>query len=158
MKATKINTPEQNVLKTLRGKKVLFLENDSELAHGLDEFERILQRGGIEYKALFNLSELPLETITQHINEYDAIVFQTQWVYEIATKLFEYVKNLPKKKIVIEVYINEPTWYYASQHGSKHDVYIYTCMVSWGEPDKETESFHKLTNVPYWDYKNKFNK
>ncbi len=156
--SAKINTPSENVLKTLRGKKVLFLENDHDLANGLDEFERVLKGGGIEYKVLFGLSELPLNEITEAINECDAIVFQTQWVYDIAKKLFEYVKALPTKKIVIECYINEPTWYYKSQHGSKHDVYIYTCQVHWGEADKETERFYKLTNTAYWDYKNGFDK
>lgn len=156
--ARAIKSPSENVIDTLKGKKVLFLENDSELNNGLDEFERILKGADIEYTVLFELSELPLQTITEAINSYDAIVFQTQWVYDIAKKLFEYVKALPEKKIVIECYINEPTWYYKSQHGSKHDVFIYSCQVHWGEADKETETFYKLTNKAYWDYKNGFNR
>lgn len=153
-----IKSPTQNVIDTLQGKKVLFLENDNELANGLDEFERILKGAEIEYTALFELSELPLQTITEAINSHDVIVFQTQWVYYIAKKLFECVKALPQKKIVVECYINEPTWYYKRQHGSKHDVYIYSCQVHWGEADKETEKFYKLTNKAYWDYKNGFNR
>lgn len=151
-----MNTPEQNVVKTLKGKKVLFLENDNVLQNGLDEFERILKKEGIDYTVLFDLSNTPLETIVTAINECDVIVFQTTWVYEISNKLFDYVSSLPDKKIVVEVFINEPTWYYASQHGTHHDVYIYSCMTFYGDADKDTEKFYKLTDKPYWDYVNKF--
>jgi hypothetical protein len=151
-----MNTPEENVVKTLTGKKVLFLENDNVLQNGLDEFERILKTANIDYMVLFDLSNTPLETIITAINECDVIVFQTTWTYEISNKLFDYVSSLPDKKVVIEVYINEPTWYYASQHGTHHDVYIYTCMTSYGEVFKDSEKFFKLTDEPYWDYVNQF--
>lgn len=156
--ARALKTPTQNVIKTLTGKKVLFLENDNGLNNGLDEFERILQSANIEYTVLFDLSEKPLDEIIKAINECDAIVFMTQWVYKIANILFDYIKSLPEKKIVVEVFISEPTWYYKSQHGSKHDVYIYSCQMYFGEAEKDTEEFYKLTNKPYWDYKNGFNK
>jgi hypothetical protein len=157
-KQVKINTPTQNVINTLTGKSVLFLENDSSLENGLNEFERILKSSNINYKALFDLSELPIKTITDAIDSYDVIVFQTQWVYDISKKLFEYVKSLPEKKVIVEVYIYEPTWHYKKQHKSKHDVYIYSCEVMFGEAMKDTEEFYKLTNKPYWEYKNKFNR
>jgi hypothetical protein len=149
------NTPIQNIEKTLKGKRILFLENDISLNNGLDKFEQILKDAGIEYTILFNLSELPIQTITDAINSHDAIVFMTQWLYEISHTLFDYVKALKKKKIIIEVYISNPTWYYKSQHGSKHDVYIYSYS-EWSR--KRDHSFHKLTNKPYWDYKNEFDK
>lgn len=148
-----ILTPTENVINTLKGKRVLFLENSNTLDNGVDEFERILKGASIEYTVLFGLSETPFQKITEAINSHDAIVFQTTWVYEIANKLFQYVKSLPENKIVIECYINEPTWYYDNQHGSKHDVYIYSC----DESNKQTETFYKLTNKPYWDYENGFN-
>lgn len=151
-----IKSPSENVVDVLKGKTVLFLENGDSLENGLDEFERILQGAGIEYTILYGLSELPVHEITTAINTHDAIVFQTCWVYDISKKLLEYVRNMYSKRIVIECYINEPTWYYASQHESKHDVYIYSCPVIFGEPDKEYECFYKLTEEPYWDYKNKF--
>lgn len=151
-----IKTPTENIVYTLKGKKVLFLENDSELENGLDEFERILKDADIEYKVLFDLSDIPMEQIKKAINEADTIVFQTQWCYEISKVLFEYVKALPDKKVVVEVYIHEPTWYYRWQHDSKHDVYIYSCQVYWGKADKESERFYKLTDKAYWDYENKF--
>jgi hypothetical protein len=151
-----MNTPAQNVEKTLKGKKVLFLENDNVLENGLDEFERILKNAGIEYKVLFGISDIPLQDVLTAINECDVIVFQTRWVYEISKKLFDYVSALPDKKTVVEVFINEPTWYYASQHGTHHDVYIYTCQTFYGEVFKDSEKFYKLTDKPYWDYENEF--
>lgn len=153
-----MNSPEQNIAETFKDKKVLFLENDCVLENGLDEFERILRRTGIEYRVMFDLSEQPLVDITNAISECDVIVFMTQWVYDISKTLFKYVSELEHKKSIVEVYISEPTWYYASQHGTHHDVYIYSCNVHWGEADKDTEKFYKLTEEPYWDYKNNFDK
>ena len=151
-----MNTPSQNIEKTLKGKKVLFLENDNVLENGLDEFERILINGNIEYTVLLSLSEQPLEKILTAIDECDVIVFQTRWVYDISKTLFDYVSNLPDKKTVVEVYVNEPTWYYASQHGTHHDVYIYTCHTFYGKVFKDSEKFYKLTDKPYWGYENEF--
>lgn len=155
-KTIKIKTPEQNVIKTLTGKKVLFLENDNSLGNGLNEFENILKRGNIQYKILFSLSEMEVEDIIKEILSHDAIIFQTQWVYPISRKLSEYMFSLKEKKIVIECYISEPTWYYKPK--AVHDVYIYHVMTLWGEAEKDTEAFYKLSEKPYWDYKNKFNK
>lgn len=157
-KSSGIKSPTENIINTLKGKKVLFLENDGRLDNGLDEFERILKSAGIQYCVLFELSEIPLDTITKAIDSHDAIVFQTQWVRKISTTLFDYVNGLRDKKVVIECYIHEPTWYYKKQHGSKHDVYIYTCLTDYGKANKESEEFYKLTNKPYWDYANRFDR
>lgn len=155
-----MKTPEQNIKKVLAGKKVLFLENDNGLSDygGQTEFEDILKKNGIEYTLMLGLSDnYTMEEIVKAIHSHDCIVFMTQWVYEIAQKLRDFMFSLQEKKIVIEVYINEPSWYYKPKD-AVHDVYIYTCQVIWDEADKETESFYKLTDKPYWDYKNKFDK
>jgi hypothetical protein len=157
-KDTIIRTPTENVNNTLRGKRVLFLENDTRLDNGLEVLEGILKSAEIEYTILFNLSDLPLSDITKAINEYDTIVFMTQWIYDISKKLLAYVESLPEKKTIVEVFIDEPSWYYAKQHGTKHDVFVYSCQSYWGDPDKDTEKFYKITDNPYWDYKNKFDK
>lgn len=152
----KIKTPTENIIKTLKGKRILFLENGSCLENGVEEFERILKGAKIEYTILFNLSKVPLNEIVKAINEHDGIIFMTQWVYDVSRKLKEYMFSLKEKKIVIEAYISEPTWYYKPK--TIHDVYIYSCMVPWGRAEKETEKFYKLSKKPYWDYKNKFNR
>lgn len=94
---------------------------------------------------MFDLSEKPLSEIAKAINECDVIVFQTTWLSDVSKKLFDYISSLPTKKIIVEVYIFEPTWYYASQHGSKHDVYIY---------NDRFEIFWLLCDRPYWEEKN----
>lgn len=155
-----MNTPEQNIIATLKGKKVLFLENSSELDDQLiKEFVKILESANIEYRALCDLSEVAkrdLDEIIEAVFEADAIVFMTQWVYTISFMMRELIENLKDKKIIVEIYISEPTWYYARQHGTHHDVYIYTCNKMWEGDPKEEEKFYKLTDKPYWDYKNKF--
>lgn len=143
-----MKTPKENIINTLLGKKVLFLENDTSLDNGLEKFEAVLKDAGIQYNVLFNLSTLPLNDILDAINTYDCIVFQTQWLTEISKKLFQYIQSLRDKKIVVEVYINEPTWFYHSEVFGKHEVFIFTSI--------NDECFYKLTNKPYWDYKNNF--
>lgn len=103
---------------------------------------------------MFDLSSLTLEEIKKNIDEHDVIVFMTQWVYDISKKIAEYMFSLKTKKVVIEVYIYEPTWYYKPK--TIHDVYIYSHQKSKFSEDKI--KFYKLSNKPYWDYKNEFNK
>ena len=158
MTQIKINSPRKNIAKLLKGKKVLFLENDNGLYNGLNEFEQVLKDNKIEYKCLFDLSEQPFDTVIDAIKEYDAIVFQTQWVYDVSKKLKEYMFASTDKKIVIECVIDEPTWYYKPK--SAHDVYFVKCPMYDFEAEAGDEfwEFKKLSNKPYWDYKNKFDK
>lgn len=151
-----IKTPEQNIAETFKGKKLLFLENDLSFDNHLKTFEEILIKYGIEYTALFDLKSIPFEDILKEISKHDGIVFMTQWVYEISTNLRDYMFKLKDKKMVVEVYISEPTFYYKPK--SKHDVYIYTCNRFWMCDEKENEKFYKLSKKPYWDYKNEFDK
>lgn len=152
-------TPEQNIVNTLRGKRVLFLENDNSFSSvgGQKEFVSILDNNGIEHTDLFDFRyKYSMEEIAKIIGEHDALCFMTQWVSEESIKLRDYMFSLKDKKDVIEIHIAEPTWYYKPD--VVHDVYIYRCTVHWGEPDKDTERFYKLSDKPYWDYKNNFDK
>lgn len=154
--SSKIKTPSENILSVLKGKKVLFLENDNSLHHGIDCFEERLKENKIKYKILFDLSNIPIDEILNLIHEYDCIVFMTQWVYPISHKLKSYMLSLKEKKIVIEVYLKEPTWFYKPD-GIKHDVYVYSCLRFSKSDPIEYEKFYKLRkHIPYWDYKNKF--
>jgi hypothetical protein len=154
-----MKTPEQNIVQTLKGKTVLFLENDLDFSDygGQTEFVEILKRNNIEFKALFNLSEdYTIEQIVSEILSHDCIVFMTQWVYDIAHKLRDFMFELKQPKIVIEIHVGkDPTWYYKPE-GIAHDLYAYQCLVNWGEADKETETFYKITDKAYWDYENEF--
>jgi hypothetical protein len=157
-----MNTPEQNIINTLKGKRVLFVENDSDLDdERLKEFARILDSAEIQYEILCDVQDLmkqDMNLLTEPILKADAIVFMTQWVYEVSRVLESFIAELPTKKTIVEVYVNEPSWYYASQHGTHHDVYIYTCSKFWSFDSKEFEKFYKLTDEPYWNYANKFDK
>jgi hypothetical protein len=150
-----MNTPEQNIVNSFKDKNLLFIENDNSFSSSVQEFHNIIKRAGIKHTVMFNLSEQPLEEIKKQIQKHDGIVFMTQWVYPISKTISEYMRSLKKKKIVVQCYLGDPTWYYQPDD-VPHEIYIYKCMVQWGEPDKETESFYKLSNKPYWDYKNNF--
>lgn len=148
---------ETNILKSFKGKRILFLENSScfDEYGGQEEFVAILDKLNIEHTDMFSISEdYTIEQIKEAILEHDAICFMTQWVYEIAGTIRDYMFQLQSPKDVIEIYINEPSFYYAPE--TCHTVYIYTCDTYFGEAEKETEKFYKLSDKPYWDYKNKF--
>jgi len=138
----------------------LFLENDNGLYNGLDAVEELLQQNSIEYSCLFDLKEVPFETIIDQIGKHDAIVFQTQWVYEISHKLKEFMFASKDKKIVIECCICDPSWYYQPK-AVVHDVYFVKAphySFEKGEDQDLFWQFKKLSNKPYWDYKNEFDK
>lgn len=147
-----MRTPKENVLDTLTGKKVLFIEIDGCLENGIEYIEEIIKEANIEHEIIFYASQKPVASIIDKIKEADAIIFMTQWLSETAKLLTEYVRSLQSKKIVIQVYINTPTWYYSSQHGTVHDVYVYSNL------DGRHERFYKLTEKAYWDYENEFDK
>lgn len=152
-------TPEENIVNVLKGKRVLFLENDTCFSDdgGQKEFVAILDRHGIEHTDFFELIDnYTLEEIVAAIKEHDALCFMTQWLYNIAGKIFDFMYQLQDKKIVIEIHSGDPTWYYKPD--VVHDVYIYKCSMHWGEAKKDRERFYKLSDKPYWDYENKFDK
>lgn len=142
---------ERNIASVLKGKKVLFIENDNELGHGIDLFEDILKKVGVEYNILFQVDEVDKEKVFRLISEHDAIVYMTQWVYQVSRDIKDYMLWLRESKIVIEIYISEPTWYYQLED-VPHQMYIFC-----GYPPDSPE-FYKLSRTPYWDYKNKFDK
>jgi hypothetical protein len=149
----------ENIITTLKNKNVLFLENDNGLYHGLDQIEELLIKHKIEYKCLFEVSEIPFDKIVKEIQKCDVIVFQTQWVYKIAGQICEYMFSSKEKKIVIECYISDPTWFYKPK--AVHDVYICKPPLRQWKDDEVNEDdwrFYKLSQKPYWDYKNNFNR
>ncbi len=144
-----MKTPKENVVSVLTGKKCLFVENDGSLENGLDEMEKILMSNNIEYSKILYAETKPIARIIDAIRDCDALIFMTQWRTDTSKLLFKYVSSLEVKKIIIEVFIYEPHWYYASQHGTIHDVYIY-------QHQRFSERFLKLTEKAYWDYENEF--
>jgi len=151
--------PKQNFLETVQGKKVLFLENDLSLNYGLQYVHRILQLNSIENKIIYQVNEVDkvgeLQSVINAIEEYDVIIFMSQWVYDTSLKLRKYAFDMKNKKIFIECYISEPTWYY--KPNVVHDVYVLKPQ----QYDFEDESFwrfYKLSDKAFWAYENKFDK
>lgn len=149
-----MKTAEENIIDTLKGKKILFLENDTELPdNGPMELKELLNRNKIKSKELLDIDQLPLTKIQKAIDKTDVIIYQTQWVYEIASTLKKYILSLTTPKIIIECYISEPTFYYQLD-GIPHSMYIFKKDYENGRGAK----FYKLSDEPYWNYENKFDK
>lgn len=148
-----MKTVTKNLLDTLKDQRVLFLENDNGLHNGLDTLENILIQNHIKYNCLFDLTSLPKEYILRQIEMCDVIIFQTTWTYEISKEIHEFLKTSKDQKTIIEHYIGDPSWYYKPD--VVHDVFI--CKMN-EDYEEEDWSFFKLSDEPYWDYKNKFDK
>lgn len=154
-----IKHPKENFVDLLKGKKVLFLENDNGLYHGLDQLEELIIANKIKHKVLFEVGDMPLENIIAAIKKCDVLIFQTQWVYKVSKEISAYMFASKDKKIVIECYLGDPTWYYKPK--AVHDVYICKPPARYDKDDVVNEDhwkFFKLSQKPYWEYKNKFNK
>jgi hypothetical protein len=152
-----VKTAKENIIEVLGGKKMIFLENGGELDNGLDRLQEFMATNGLENTVLLYLQKLELDNIIQQINQHDGIIFQTQWVYKISKDLKEYMFSLKAKKIVVECCICDPTWYYKPE-GIAHDLYIVKPSEEWEEKHGREWEFYEITDKPYWDYKNKFNK
>lgn len=151
-----IKTPQQNIIETLSDKKMLFIERDDDLYHGLEKIKSLLDKNKIENTCLFNASEKNIPQIVDQIMKHDGIIFRTNWNNELVDKLRDFMYTLRDKKIIIESYISEPRYYYKPKD-LIHDFYI--CQPPLGTwEDNEEWKFLKLSANAYWDYKNKFDK
>ena len=150
-----MKTGIENFLETVKDKTILFIENDNGLYNGLDIIEETLIENKIKYNCLFDVSSLPVEYIKKQIECADVIIFQTTWTYEVSKQIHDFIASIKNdNKIIIENYINEPSWYYKPD--VIHDVFICKTPIETWE-DMEWE-FYKLSDDPYWDYENKFDK
>lgn len=115
-------TNQQKLSKLLSGKRILFLENDYGLYHGLDWIEEWLIDNKVQYNCLYNLQELPLGYITEMLGWYDALIFQSQFVYSKSRDLRDYIIKSRDKKLIIEAAGYKPH-FEEKPRGIIHDVY-----------------------------------
>ncbi len=142
----KNNEINKKMLKTFERKSLLFLENDNSLSSSVGNFHRWCVHNKIETNSLFKVGELPMEYIKKQIDYFDVIVFQTQWVYEISKQLEQHLSTMKDKKIVIECYIHEPSWWHKPK--VVHDVFVLNCPFD----DMDDWEFHKLRiNKGIWE-------
>lgn len=148
VKEIKDNDVNKKLLKLLKGRRVLFLENDFGHYHADGNFEIWLMENKIQYNSLLNIENLPMEYIIEVVKHFDTIAFQTTWTYDVTRTLKEYLMKLKDKKTIIECFIgNDPSWDYKPK-GIVHDLY---CLGS-GDEDMDEWDFYKLRiNKPYWE-------
>lgn len=151
-----MKTSQENILSVLKDKSILFIENDMGLYNGLDKVEELLIENKIKYNCLFDVSSLPLEYVKKQIEWSNVIIFQTTWTYEVSKQIHDFIASIKNdNKIIIEHYVNEPSWYYKPDVA--HDVYI--CRTPLRDLDDIDDwEFYLLSEEPYWDYENKFDK
>lgn len=152
-----MKSAKENLIKVLTGKKMLFLENDNGLSNDAGRLANFMDNSGLHYNTLFDLRNIPFYDIIAQIESADGIIFQTQWVYSISTQIKKFMFALQTPKIVIECCLADPSWYYIPKN-IVHYLYILKAYEPWEEEGGREWEFYKITNKPYWDYKNKFNK
>lgn len=157
-----MKTASENLLDVVKGKSILFLENDEDLSIDIEHVETFLKLNEIDYKALNGLSKLDFEVIVEAIKASQVIIFQTTWSPAIVGKLYQLIYGLKDTKHIIEVYIDKPHWYFKPD--ADHEVYIMRTnsheFISMYEADPTPYwEFRKLhPTIPYWEFRNKFDK
>ena len=147
LKEIKNNSIHKSMLKAFSGKDILFLENDNGLFDSAGSFEIWLIENKIKYNVLYNVSELPLEYIKGQIECADVIAFETTWTYKISKDIKEFLISYKRKKLVVECYIDKPTWC-RKPVGVIHDMYV---LGSYGD-DMDEWYFKKLRiNKGTWE-------
>lgn len=142
----KNNNVNKQMLKTFANKRVLFLENDFTMHNSIGNFWLWCREHKIEHNCLYNIAKLPLEYTLEQIEWFDVIAFQTQWVYEISKQLETALTKSKDKKIIVECYISEPSWY--RKPNVVHDVFVLDSHYY----DMDTWKFNKLRlKKAYWE-------
>jgi hypothetical protein len=148
----KNNKVHKQLLKLFAGRDVLFLENSIGLHDAVGNLERWLIENKVKYNAIFSIGDLGkleggVDYIMERISESDIIVFETTWTYDISKILEKKIAAMKNKKIIVEVYISEPSWWYKPK-GVKHDVYVFSSE----DEDMDNWDFDKLRlNKPIWE-------
>ena len=157
-----MKTASENLLGVVRGKFILFLENDADLSIDLEHIELFLKENKLDYKALNDLPNLDFEAIAEAIKASQVIIFQSTWTAAIVSKLNEFFIGLKDPKDIIEVYTDRPHWFYKPD--TAHEVYIMRTNSYLFDPMFESDplpywELHKLhPSIPIWKFKNKFDK
>jgi hypothetical protein len=147
LKEIKNNVVNKSMLKVLRNKNILFLENDNSLHDAVGNFETWLVENKVRNNVLYDVQHLSLDYIKGQIDYADVIAFQTTWTYEVSQTLREYLTKLKNKKIIIECYISEPTWW-RKPKGVIHDIYVLHSAME----DMDDWDFKKLRlNKAIWE-------
>lgn len=152
-----MKTAKENLLNIVKEKKILFLEGDNGLYNGLDDLERFFKANKIKYKCIFNIQDVKLAKVIKAILATDIVIFQTTWTYQITRDLHKFVSDLKDKKVIIEHYIHEPSWF--RKPDVVHDVYVLKTMEQFEEDHGRVWEFYKLHNTKgIWELKNKFDR
>lgn len=157
-----MKTASENLLGVVKGKFILFLENDEDLSIDLEHIETFFKENKLDYKALNDLPNLDFEVIAEAIRASDVIIFQTTWMAAIVSKLKQFILALKDPKHIIEVYTDQPHWFYKPD--TPHEVYIMRTNSHLFDPIFEGDplpywELHKLhPTIPIWKFKNKFDK
>lgn len=157
-----MKTASENLLGIVKGKFILFLENDEDLSIDLVHIETFLKENKLDYKALNDLTNLDFEVIAEAIKASDVIIFQSTWTAAIVSKINEFFFAMKEPKHIIEVYTDLPHWFYKPD--TAHDVYIMRTNTYLFDPMFEEDplpywELHKLhPTIPIWKFKNKFDK
>lgn len=147
VKEIKNNVVHKSMLKLFSGKDILFLENDNRLHGPVGNLEIWLIENKIKYNSLFNVSDLSMEYIKGQIAYADIIAFETTWTYEVSKNIEKFLTLSKDKKIIVECYICDPSWYYKPK-GVVHDMYV---LDSYGDEMDNWELKKLRINKATWE-------
>lgn len=148
------HTVQYNLATTFKGKNVLFIENDYGLTPGLQHLRFLFSQYKIRYIELYGVGNTNADAVASliKIGDIDGIAFQTTWTYESSHNFRKAILEIQKPLLILESYVAEPTLYYAIED-SPHTFFIYK-----HSNEERRHKFYKLSQNPYWNYENGFDK
>ena len=112
--------------KLVGNRDVLFIERDNILTDSVGKFYEWCVQAKKYVTPLCRLNDLSFDYICESVRWADVIVFMTQGDAEITEPLMKFLASLNRngeQKIIIECYINEPTFLYLPKELEHHTFY-----------------------------------
>ena len=147
------------LIKEMKGKEILFIEGDTFLTHSVEKLANFFIENKIGYNTILNAGEMSLKGIQEMVDNYDVIIWESQYVTETADNIMGLLfsdkltrwqaqgANVPK--ILIECAIRDPLYYYKPDT-KKRFWYMTSISRSSG---REWELYEIEKEKPYWSKK-----
>jgi len=154
-----IENVQDFLIKELKGKEILFIEGDIFLTNSVEKLANFFIENQIGYNTILNAGEMSLKGIQEMVNNYDVIIWESQYVTETADNIMGLLfsdkltrweaqgANVPK--ILIECAIGDPLYYYKPDT-KKRFWYMTSISRSSG---REWKLYEIEKEKPYWSKK-----
>lgn len=115
---------ENELVKLLENKEILFIENDLGLYDNVEILENFLIENKLKYRTILNASKQSFECLSEIINMHDVIIWQSTYLSETSIELVGCINSdLFTSKTLIELPLHKRSIFGKRTNKTKHKVY-----------------------------------